>query len=110
MSRPDLSRRSFLAHSAVGAAALAAPAVLRAQNTNSHINLGFVASGGRAIAPSYRWECEQHDAPDLLLQVTQRNLASRLRRHIQGFVQPLRLLRSQYTLATTLSTAEAVST
>src|SRR5947207_1304272 len=50
MPSSSLSRRSFLAHSAAGAAALATPAVLRAQNTNSRINLGFVASGGRARA------------------------------------------------------------
>src|SRR5437660_6325325 len=50
MPASHLSRRSFLAHSAAGAAALAAPSVLRAQNTNSRLNLGFIASGGRARA------------------------------------------------------------
>jgi predicted dehydrogenase len=45
------SRRSFLAQSAaVGAAALGAPAILRALDTNGRINLGFIASGGRARA------------------------------------------------------------
>src|SRR4030095_4877950 len=46
-----VSRRRFLAQSAaVGTAALGAPAILRAQNTTSRINLGFIASGGRARA------------------------------------------------------------
>src|SRR5262245_51764771 len=45
-----ISRRRFLAESAVASAALAAPAILRAQNTNSRINLAFIASGGRARA------------------------------------------------------------
>src|SRR2546421_9747507 len=45
------SRRRFLAQSAaMSAAALGAPAFLRAQNTNSRINLGFIAAGGRARA------------------------------------------------------------
>jgi predicted dehydrogenase len=51
MTASRLSRRSFLAQSAaVGAAALGTPAILRAQNTTSRINLGFIASGGRARA------------------------------------------------------------
>src|SRR5947209_19483341 len=51
MSASSISRRRFLAQSAaVGAVALGAPAVLRAQNTNSRINLGFIAAGGRARA------------------------------------------------------------
>jgi hypothetical protein len=37
------------------------------------------------------------------------DLPDRLRRHVQGLVQPLRRLRSQYTQATAPSTAEAVS-
>src|SRR5947209_3594144 len=51
MSASSISRRRFLAQSAaVGAVALGAPALLRAQNTNSRLNLGFIASGGRARA------------------------------------------------------------
>ena len=45
------SRRQFLAQSAaVGSAALAAPAILRAQNTTGRLNLAFIGSGGRANA------------------------------------------------------------
>src|SRR5215212_7415627 len=51
MSFKRLSRRRFLTQSAaVGATALAAPAILRALDTNGRINLGFIASGGRARA------------------------------------------------------------
>src|SRR5947207_2317354 len=46
-----VSRRRFLAQSAaIGATALAAPAILRALDTNGRINLGFIAAGGRARA------------------------------------------------------------
>jgi predicted dehydrogenase len=46
------SRRRFLAQSAAlaTAAALPAPAILRAQNTTSRINLAFIGSGGRGGA------------------------------------------------------------
>jgi predicted dehydrogenase len=51
MSAARSSRRSFLAQSAaLGVAALGAPAVLRAQNTTSRINLAFIGSGGRGGA------------------------------------------------------------
>jgi predicted dehydrogenase len=56
MSRASLSRRSFLAQSAaagaavLGATSLGAPAILRAQNTTSRINLAFIGSGGRGGA------------------------------------------------------------
>jgi predicted dehydrogenase len=46
-----LSRRAFLAQSAAaGAVALGAPAILRAQNTNSKLNLAFIGVGGRGGA------------------------------------------------------------
>ena len=46
-----ISRRRFLTQSAsAGAAALAAPAILRALETKGRIGLGFIASGGRARA------------------------------------------------------------
>ena len=45
------SRRRFLAQSAaIGAAALGAPAILRAQNTTGRLNLAFIGSGGRGGA------------------------------------------------------------
>src|SRR5204862_7050780 len=45
------SRRRFLAQSAaLGATALAGPAILRALDTNGRINLGLIAAGGRACA------------------------------------------------------------
>src|SRR2546421_173320 len=47
MPASPLSRRRFLAQSAVTAAVLAAPAVLRAQGTNSRISLAFIGSGRR---------------------------------------------------------------
>ncbi len=50
MSASRVSRRRFLAGSAAATAALAAPAILRALDTNGRINLGFIASGGRARA------------------------------------------------------------
>ena len=51
MSANYVSRRRFLAHSAVvGAGVLGAPAFGRAQNTTSRINLAFIASGGRGGA------------------------------------------------------------
>src|SRR6187401_1696373 len=51
MAAGQVSRRRFLAQSAsVGATALGAPAILRALDTNGRINLGFIASGGRARA------------------------------------------------------------
>jgi predicted dehydrogenase len=51
MPAAQLSRRRFLAQSAAGgAAALAAPAILRAQNTTSRLNLAFIGSGGRGGA------------------------------------------------------------
>jgi predicted dehydrogenase len=50
-SRRSLSRRQFLAQTtAASAAMLGAPALLRAQNTTSRLNLAFIASGGRASA------------------------------------------------------------
>src|SRR5438128_886265 len=45
MSATNLSRRRFLAQST--AAVLAAPAILRAQDTNSRLNLAFIGSGRR---------------------------------------------------------------
>ncbi len=46
-----LSRRRFLAQSAaLGAAVLGAPALLRAQNLSSKINLAFIGVGGRGRA------------------------------------------------------------
>jgi predicted dehydrogenase len=51
MSASRLSRRRFLAQTAAtGAIALGAPAMGRCQNANSRLNLGFIASGGRARA------------------------------------------------------------
>ncbi|MBW8883622.1 MAG: twin-arginine translocation signal domain-containing protein, partial [Planctomycetia bacterium] len=50
MSASRVSRRRFLAGSAAATAALASPAILRALDTNGRINLGFIASGGRARA------------------------------------------------------------
>jgi len=50
MSATKVTRRHFLAQSAAASAALAAPAVLRALDTNGRINLGFIAAGGRARA------------------------------------------------------------
>jgi len=51
MTTRRINRRRFLSQSAAaGAAALAAPAILRALDTNGRINLGFIASGGRARA------------------------------------------------------------
>ena len=41
-----LSRRTFIKRSA-GAAALASPGILRAQNSNSVVRLGFIGTGGR---------------------------------------------------------------
>ena len=47
----SVSRRRFLAQSAsLGAAAIGAPAILRALDANGRINLGFIAAGGRARA------------------------------------------------------------
>jgi len=50
MSSNVQTRRRFLAQSAAAGAVLAAPRLLRAQNTNSRINLAFIGSGGRARA------------------------------------------------------------
>ena len=53
MPRNSLSRRQFLATStaaAISASSLAAPAIGRAQNTNSRINLAFIGVGGRGGA------------------------------------------------------------
>ena len=46
----SISRRDFLAHTTAAAATLAAPAILRAQNTTSRLNLAFIGSGGRGGA------------------------------------------------------------
>src|SRR5207244_12877148 len=48
MSRSKLSRRQFLA--AATGAALAAPAVLRAQNPNNRLNIAMIGCGGRGAA------------------------------------------------------------
>jgi predicted dehydrogenase len=51
MPAAKTSRRRFLAQSAaLGATALGAPAVLRAQNTTGRLNLAFIGSGGRGGA------------------------------------------------------------
>src|SRR5439155_8580355 len=50
MSALPVTRRHFLAQSAAATTALAAPAILRALDTNGRINLGFIAAGGRARA------------------------------------------------------------
>jgi predicted dehydrogenase len=51
MSSIRSSRRRFLAQSAaIGTAALGAPALLRAQNTTSKINIAFIGVGGRGRA------------------------------------------------------------
>ena len=48
---PDLtSRRRFLGNASLGASALAFPSILRAQGANNKLNVGFVATGGRANA------------------------------------------------------------
>jgi predicted dehydrogenase len=51
MSSSRVSRRRFVAQSAaLTASALGAPALLRAQNTASRLNLAFIGSGGRGGA------------------------------------------------------------
>ncbi len=78
-SKQNMNRRSFLKQSAVaGAAAFAAPAILRGQNLNEKLNIAIIGSGGRGGRNMQSVETENIVA---LVDVNENNLGRAAERH-----------------------------